>query len=111
MTHLRENCHTLLMPTKRTRHLITETDQVARAQRLADAHTALQRLAIHTVALTDDSPARLASLRATTRLRLPDCCILLAAQDAGTGVTIFTCDEQLAATAVSLGLDVRTSSS
>ena len=34
------------------------------------------------VALGADAAARLALLRAETRLKLPDCCVLLAAEDA-----------------------------
>jgi len=79
----------------------------ARAQRLHEVQAALRLLDVHPVALTDDSPARLAHLRATTSLRLPDCCVLLAAEDAGAAIATF--DEQLAAIGIGLGFEVRTS--
>jgi predicted nucleic acid-binding protein len=52
----------------------------ARAGRLAPAQSALRTLDVVTVPLSDDAPVRLATLRATTGLRLPDCCVLLAAE-------------------------------
>ena len=79
----------------------------ARAQRLRDVQAALRRLDVHTVALTDDAPARLSQLRATTSLRLPGCCVLLSAENAGAALATF--DEQLAATGSGLGFEVRTS--
>ena len=62
-------------------------------------------MGIETIALGPDAPARLAALRAGTRLRLPDCCVLLAAQTAGAQVASF--DERLTAAAESLGMTVR----
>lgn len=53
----------------------------ARAGRLRDATTALARLGIQELLLTTDAPSRLARLRATTGRKLPDCCVLLAAQE------------------------------
>ena len=41
------------------------------------------------------SPVRLARLRATTGLRMPDCCVLLAAEDGATAATIATFDDRL----------------
>jgi len=79
----------------------------SRAQRLRDVQAALRRLDVHTVALTDDAPARLSQLRATTSLRLPGCCVLLSAENAGAALATF--DEQLAATGSGLGFEVRTS--
>jgi predicted nucleic acid-binding protein len=77
----------------------------ARSDRLAQAQTVLRMLDVLTVPLSDDAPARLATLRATTRLRLPDCCVLLAAEAVAGEVATF--DERLAAAASELGYTVR----
>jgi predicted nucleic acid-binding protein len=53
----------------------------ARAGRLADATAALERLGILELPLDPQAPARLAQLRADTGRKLPDCAILLAAQE------------------------------
>jgi predicted nucleic acid-binding protein len=53
----------------------------ARAGRLKDAEVALQRLGVKELALGGGSPGRLAELRAELGLKMPDCCVLLAAQD------------------------------
>lgn len=76
----------------------------ARAGQLERAVQALATLAVDTVALTDDGPARLATLRARTGLKLPDCCVLLAAE-AGPA-TVVTFDHGLAAAGRGLGLEV-----
>lgn len=52
---------------------------------------------------TDDAPVRLATLRAETGLKLPDCCVLLAAQDAG-AEAVLTFDEPLGREVERLGL-------
>ncbi len=52
----------------------------ARAGRLDDAQTALERLDISELELGENAPGVLAELRAETNLKLPDCCVLLAAQ-------------------------------
>ena len=54
----------------------------ARAGRLEAAQAALDALEVQEVPFGADAAARLARLRATTRLKLPDCCVLLAAEDA-----------------------------
>jgi len=54
----------------------------------------LRQLDIATVALTDEAPQRLAILRVTTALKMPDCCVLLAAESASAGVATF--DDRLA---------------
>ena len=51
-----------------------------------------------------DAPLRLAALRSRTSLTLPDCCALLAAQQAGAGVATF--EDRLAEAASALGLFV-----
>ncbi len=53
----------------------------ARAGRLADAEVALQRLGVGELALGENTPSRLAKLRAEVGLKLPDCCVLLAARE------------------------------
>ncbi len=77
----------------------------ARADRLEAALSALGELDVTTIRLAEDAPARLASMRATTRLRLPDCCVLLAARDAQAAVATF--DDRLALSARDAGLSVR----
>lgn len=54
--------------------------------------------------LNDDAPTRLALLRAGTGLKLPDCCVLLAAEQ--TRGTIATFDGRLTAAAVGSDLAV-----
>lgn len=65
---------------------------------------ALDQLGVTTIGMTADAHLRLALLRATTRLRLPDCCVLLAAEQ--TGGTVATFDERLAHQAAQHGLPV-----
>ncbi len=66
----------------------------ARNDRLEAARNAVASLGVQHIPLADDAPARLASLRAATGLKLPDCCVLLAAQDVGGEVLTF--DDRLA---------------
>ena len=74
----------------------------ARAGRLGDASLALERLGIDELQLGPDAPARLARLRAETNHKLPDCCVLLAAQEHRGAVASF--DSDLVRTAQELGL-------
>lgn len=53
----------------------------ARADRLADAQSALSRLGVRELAFGDKAASRLARLRADLGVKLPDCCVLLAAQE------------------------------
>jgi predicted nucleic acid-binding protein len=76
----------------------------ARTGEMDTVQGALRTLDVTPIALPEDAPARLAALRAGTRLRLPDCCVLLAAQDAEGAVATF--DDRLAAAASTLGLAV-----
>jgi hypothetical protein len=64
---------------------------------------ALRDLGVEEVPLGVDAASRLAVLRAETGLRLPDCCVLLAAQDAP-AASILTFDGRLGAGARGLGL-------
>jgi predicted nucleic acid-binding protein len=66
----------------------------ARAGRLADAQAALRALGVTELTLRGDAAERLATLRAESELKLPDCCVLLAAED--TGATVLTFDDRLA---------------
>lgn len=76
----------------------------ARAGQLDRARDALETLGVRTVALDADSPARLATMRARTALKLPDCCVLVAAQTLR--ATVVTFDDRLAAAGRTLDLDV-----
>ena len=78
----------------------------ARAGRLEQALAALRQLGVIGVDLPTDAPARLAELRAATGLKLPDCCVLLAATQTGAAVATF--DAALASTAKHRGVPLRT---
>jgi len=77
----------------------------ARVGRLDRASAALAQLGITTIGLDQSAPARLATLRAATSLKLPDCCVLLAADQVG-NATIATFDDRLAAAARDRGIAV-----
>lgn len=79
----------------------------ARAGHLDRAITVLAQLHIRTQHLPEDAPVRLALLRAETNLKLPDCCVLLAAEQTDASVTTF--DRRLATAAAERGLAVRAS--
>jgi predicted nucleic acid-binding protein len=76
----------------------------ARSGRLDVARDALERIGIAELAFGADAPLRLAQLRAGTGCKLPDCCVLLAAQDHEGAVASFDADLLKAARA--LGLEV-----
>ena len=78
----------------------------ARHDRLDAARAAVSELGIAEIPLGEDSPARLAALRADSGLKLPDCCVLLAAQDAD-AEAMLTFDEALAREAERRGLQAR----
>lgn len=75
----------------------------ARAMRLDDAQEVLERLGVAELGLGAGAPRRLAELRASSGLKLPDCCVVLAAQEHEG--TIATFDQGLARTAQNLGLE------
>jgi predicted nucleic acid-binding protein len=52
-----------------------------RSDRLADVSSALERLGVTELPLGDDASQRLARLRVDTGCKLPDCCVLLAAEE------------------------------
>jgi predicted nucleic acid-binding protein len=74
----------------------------ARNGRLADAESALCQLGVEELPIGSDAPGRLATLRAGTGLKMPDCCVLLAAEEHGGVLASF--DSDLTAAARSLGL-------
>lgn len=77
----------------------------ARAGQLDRATAALHHLAVTRVGLDEHAPVRLAVLRAGSSLKLPDCCVLLAAEQAHGAVATF--DDRLAAAARERGFVVR----
>jgi predicted nucleic acid-binding protein len=74
----------------------------ARADRITEVVADLERLRIRQLAGDIDQPVRLAVLRATTRLKLPDCVVLDTARQ--TGATLATFDDTLRAAAAELGV-------
>jgi predicted nucleic acid-binding protein len=74
----------------------------ARAARLGDAEAALQRLGVQELPLGEGTAGRLAEMRAEVGLKMPDCCVLLAAQDHEGIVASF--DSDLLTAARKLGL-------
>jgi predicted nucleic acid-binding protein len=74
----------------------------SRTDHLDAARTALRELEVAEQPFPADTAVRLARLRADTGLRMPDCCVLLAAQDTAARVAAF--DERLIRGAEQLGL-------
>jgi predicted nucleic acid-binding protein len=74
----------------------------ARNGRLDAARKAVAELDLTEVALPPDAAPRLATLRADTNLKLPDCCVLVAAQDARANA-VLTFDDRLTREAARLG--------
>jgi predicted nucleic acid-binding protein len=74
----------------------------ARAGRLPDAQAALHALGVTELRLPVDAAERLAAMRAATELKLPDCCVLLAAEDAP--ASLLTFDDRLSREAARRGL-------
>jgi len=66
------------------------------------ALAALEQLAVAAVPIARETPVRLALVRAETGLKLPDCCVLLAAEESGAAVATF--DDRLSGAATSRGL-------
>lgn len=73
-------------------------------QHLAEAERQLASLDLTQVMLTQHSPRELAQLQVTTSLPLPDCAVLLAAQQVGGAVASF--DARLCRAAESLGIQL-----
>jgi predicted nucleic acid-binding protein len=76
----------------------------ARSGQLEVARGALDRLGIEELAFGADVSTHLAAIRAETGLKLPDCCVLMAARDHDGAVASF--DSDLARSARDLGLAV-----
>lgn len=74
----------------------------ARAGRRDEAVGALRTIGIAEIPLPTDASTRLAELRARSGLKLPDCCVILAAETAPADA-VLTFDERLAAEAVRRG--------
>lgn len=75
-----------------------------RLGRVEQAETVLREIGIEYLPLASNAPRRLAELRASLPLKLPDCCVMLAAEDAAAAVATF--DEQLARAATARSLPV-----
>ncbi|MGQ0777369.1 MAG: type II toxin-antitoxin system VapC family toxin [Pseudonocardiales bacterium] len=76
----------------------------ARDGRLEPVQRALRDLEVEELPFPSDAAVRLAQLRASTGLRMPDCCVLLAAVDAVATVASF--DDRLVKSAIDLNLPV-----
>jgi predicted nucleic acid-binding protein len=74
----------------------------ARANRMVDVERAIARLHIAAVPLPATAARRLAEIRATTNLKLPDCCVIHAAEHHH--ATVATFDSMLADQARRLNL-------
>lgn len=74
----------------------------ARTGRMSDARVALQTIGLTELPLPPVAAERLAVLRAETGLKLPDCCVLLAAEDVNGPILTF--DERLERVAAQRGL-------
>lgn len=72
--------------------------------RLDQVRAALRDLEVQELRFPADTAVRLAQLRARTGLKMPDCCVLLAAEDAAASVASF--DERLAQAAEDRSLAV-----
>jgi predicted nucleic acid-binding protein len=79
----------------------------ARAGRSDQLHQLLAQLQIESLDLPAGAARRLGELRATTKLRMPDCCVLYSAEQHSAAIA--TLDDKLAARAADLGLTVATS--
>ncbi len=77
----------------------------ARQGRLDDARDALNAMSLTEVPFGASASSRLALLRSETGLKLPGCCVILAAEDAPAEV-ILTFDARLEGAAASRGLQL-----
>ena len=76
----------------------------ARAGRLEEARAALSDLAVDELPLPADAASKLAELRAQTDLRMPDCCVLLSAQQER--ASLLTFDDRMGKRAEQIGIPV-----
>lgn len=75
-----------------------------RVSREAEAIRTIEALGIERLRISTEQPLALAKLRASTSLKLPDCCVLVAAIE--TGATLATFDATLAKAASEHGVTV-----
>jgi predicted nucleic acid-binding protein len=75
----------------------------ARRDQLEAARATIAELDVEVIPLGVEAPVRLAALRAGTGLKLPDCCVLLAADAAAAGA-VLTFDDALAREVERIGL-------
>lgn len=76
----------------------------AQGGRLDLVRAVLQDLEVAELPFPADAAVKLAQLRASTGLKMPDCCVLLAAEDSGARVACF--DDRLARAAEERDLEV-----
>ena len=74
---------------------------------LTVARGALNAIGVSPVAIDSGAPERLAELRARTGLKLPDCCVILAAEQVR-AAQILTFDDRLRQAAHAAGFEVGT---
>ena len=87
--------------------VITLAEVYAGAARAGQADRLRQLLAqlqIESIDLPAGAALRLGELRATTKLKMPDCCVLYTAEQHSAAIATF--DERLAARASDLGLSI-----
>lgn len=77
----------------------------ARIGALDRAKAALAAIGVRSTGMDDGSPEKLAAIRAATGLKMPDCCVVLAAEQEGTDLATF--DDRLASVAKARGIRVR----
>lgn len=90
-------------------HAITRAEVLVapvRAGRADIVEAQLDGLGVSTVGLRSSDALSLAQIRSRTGMKLPDCCVLLAATESGAAVATF--DDQLARAAEHLHLAVLT---
>jgi len=88
---------------------ITEAEtlvRAARAGREEDMYRDIRQLGIQVLPPSSDAGVWLAQLRARTGAKLPDCCVILTAQQSDSRIATF--DAGLARTAGELGIEVLT---
>ncbi|GAB7006380.1 hypothetical protein JCM18899A_38530 [Nocardioides sp. AN3] len=78
----------------------------ARAGRLEEVAEAVQQIGVQEVPMPPQAAVQLADIRARTGLKMPDCCVLLTAQQTGGAVATF--DDRLRREAANLGLNIVT---
>jgi predicted nucleic acid-binding protein len=78
----------------------------ARAGQADRLHQLLAQLQIESLDLPAAAALRLGELRATTKLKMPDCCVLYTAEQHSAAIATF--DDRLAARASDLGLSIAT---